>query len=111
VVFRPFPQGTADVVFGVHGHTVNFILRDAKFFLAHLCIMHIFLCIKQAQPMTTDSDSPTARPSKTLVTFDLSDELTPEEIAMFEASAKAAGAQDITEHFLNLTLRLPEQVA
>lgn len=44
--------------------------------------------------------------SKTLVRFDLADELTPEEIAKFEAAAKAAGAESLTEHFLNLTLRV-----
>jgi hypothetical protein len=44
--------------------------------------------------------------SKTRILFDLADELTPEEIAAFEAAAKAAGAESITEHFLNLTLRV-----
>ena len=44
--------------------------------------------------------------SKTLIRFDLADELTAEEIEKFEASAKEAGAESITEHFLNLTLRV-----
>lgn len=44
--------------------------------------------------------------SKTRVLFDLADELSPEEIAAFEAAAKAAGADSITEHFLNLTIRV-----
>lgn len=53
-----------------------------------------------------------ARQSKTLVTFDLRDELTEEEIAKFEAAAAASGAESITEHFLNLTLRVhPHQAA
>lgn len=43
---------------------------------------------------------------KTRILFDLSDELTPEEIAKFEAAAQAAGAENLTEHFLNITLRV-----
>lgn len=48
-----------------------------------------------------------SKPSKTRIHFDLADELTPEEIGKFEASAKAAGAKNITEHFLNNALRTP----
>lgn len=48
----------------------------------------------------------TTTDSKTLVRFDLADELTPEEIAKFEAAATEAGAENLTEHFLNLTLRV-----
>jgi hypothetical protein len=48
----------------------------------------------------------TTAPSQTRIQFDLRDELTPEEIAAFEAAAKEAGAKNITEHFLNLTLRV-----
>lgn len=44
--------------------------------------------------------------SKTRVLFDLRDELTAEELEAFEAAAKEAGAANITEHFLNLTLRV-----
>ena len=43
--------------------------------------------------------------SQTRVLFDLADELTPQEIEKFEAGAKAAG-KDLTEHFLDLTLRV-----
>lgn len=43
--------------------------------------------------------------SQTRILFDLADELTPEEIEKFEAAAKAAG-ESITEHFLNLTIRV-----
>ncbi|MCB1092284.1 MAG: hypothetical protein KDL87_12185 [Verrucomicrobiae bacterium] len=50
--------------------------------------------------------------SKTRIQFDLADELTPEEIEKFEAAAKEAGAENLTEHFLNLTLRVePHQAA
>jgi hypothetical protein len=44
----------------------------------------------------------------TRVDFDLSEELTAEELARFTAAALAAGAASVTEHFLNLTLR-PER--
>ena len=50
--------------------------------------------------------APTPRPeSQTKIVIDLADELTAEEIADFERSAQAAGAESLTEHFLNLTLR------
>jgi hypothetical protein len=55
--------------------------------------------------MPDPAEAPT--PSRTRVVFDLRDELTPEEIAAFEAAAAAAG-RSLTEHFLALTLRLPE---
>jgi hypothetical protein len=43
--------------------------------------------------------------SQTKITFDLADVLGPEEIAAFQEAAKAAGAANLTEHFLDLTLR------
>jgi hypothetical protein len=43
--------------------------------------------------------------SQTRILFDLADELTPEEIEKFEAGAKEAG-KSITEHFLDLTIRV-----
>lgn len=48
----------------------------------------------------------TTAPSQTRIQFDLRDELTSEELEAFRAAAKAAGAENITEHFLNLTLRV-----
>lgn len=45
-------------------------------------------------------------PSRTRIVFDLADELSPEEIAAFEARAKEAGAKNLTEHFLNIALRV-----
>jgi len=69
---------------------------------------------RNATFIMSEQNEPTApiRKSKTLVTFDLADELTPEEIAKFEAAAREAGADNITEHFLNLTLRVhPHQAA
>lgn len=53
--------------------------------------------------MSQTENNPT---SKTLIRFDLADELTPEEIEKFEQAAQEAGASNITEHFLNLTLRV-----
>jgi hypothetical protein len=47
--------------------------------------------------------SPTG--SETRISFDLADVLTPEEIEKFQAAAKAANAPNLTEHFLDLTLR------
>jgi hypothetical protein len=47
-------------------------------------------------------------PKRTLIRFDLAAILKPEELAKFEEAAKQAGAKTLTEHFLNLTLRLPE---
>lgn len=45
--------------------------------------------------------------SQTRIQFDLADELTPEDIARFQAAAEAAGAENLTKHFLDLTLRTP----
>ena len=53
---------------------------------------------------TIDADRP-ASATKTKILFDLADELKPEEIAAFAAAAEAAG-ETLTEHFLNLTLRV-----
>lgn len=53
-------------------------------------------------------DTPTEdRPqSRTRIQFDLAEVLTPEELAQFEQAATDAGAPSLTEHFLNLTLRM-----
>lgn len=50
------------------------------------------------------------RPSRTRILFDLAAEITPEELARFEESAKSAGAKNLTEHFLNLNVRLPKKI-
>ena len=44
-----------------------------------------------------------------MVQFDLAKELTAEELEKFQAAAEAAGAKSLTEHFLNLTLRVLPQ--
>lgn len=43
--------------------------------------------------------------SRTRIQFDLEDVLSADEIERFKAAAGAAGAPNLTEHFLNLTLR------
>ena len=43
--------------------------------------------------------------SRTLISFDLGEVLTPQELSRFRAAAKAAKAKSLTDHFLNLTLR------
>lgn len=48
------------------------------------------------------------KPANTLITFDLRQVLQPEELKQFQKAAKEAGAKDLTEHFLNLTLHLPQ---
>lgn len=64
-----------------------------------LCAIISLQKVTKAMPKAESS-------SKTRIQFDLADELTPEEIAAFEAAAAEAGAASITEHFLNLTLRV-----
>lgn len=44
--------------------------------------------------------------SRTRIEFDLKDILSAEELTKFQESAKKAGAPNVTEHFLNITLRL-----
>lgn len=46
-----------------------------------------------------------ATESATEIKFDLKDVLSPEEVEKFQAAAKAADAPNLTEHFLDLTLR------
>lgn len=56
--------------------------------------------------MPTPAPQATTTTSRTRISFDLRDELTPEEISQFEESAAKAGSSNLTEHFLSLTLRL-----
>jgi hypothetical protein len=50
--------------------------------------------------------------SRTRIQFDLADVLAPEEVEQFQKAAEEAGAKSLTEHFLNLTLRInPQQAA
>lgn len=54
-----------------------------------------------SQPAPTQ----TANQSATEIKFDLKDVLTPEELEKFTAAAADSGAPNLTEHFLDLTLR------
>jgi len=49
--------------------------------------------------------------SPTRIEFDLAKVLTPEELEKFANAAKSAGAASLTEHFLNITLRVPHPKA
>lgn len=68
------------------------------------------MCIRNRnRPMSNTLTAPPLIPLKrsgTRILIDLQRELTPEELDRFVASAKAAGAPTLTDHFLNLTLRL-----
>jgi hypothetical protein len=48
--------------------------------------------------------------SRTKIVFDLRDELDAEELRAFEARADEAG-KDLTDYFLTLTIRKPDQAA
>lgn len=60
---------------------------------------------------TPDQTAPAADPKPTRVSFDLAEVLSPAELAKFQASAAEAGAETLTEHFLDLTLRIPSRPA
>ena len=47
----------------------------------------------------------------TLISFDLAQVLTPEELEKFIAAARDAGAESLTEHFLSITIHHPEKAA
>jgi len=46
-----------------------------------------------------------------MIRFDLGAILKPNEVTQFEKSATLAGAGSLTEHFLNITLRLPTEAS
>lgn len=48
-----------------------------------------------------------ARSGGTRIIFDLKEHLTASELEKFSEAANAAGAPTLTDHFLNLTLRIP----
>lgn len=47
------------------------------------------------------------RKSRTRINFDLLDVLTEQELESFEQRAAEAGAESLTDHFLNVTVRKP----
>jgi hypothetical protein len=79
-------------------------LRFRNFFLAQVAISRFFGFVIATATMETDTNNTT----RTLVQFDLAAELTPDELAKFQAAAEEAGAKNLTDHFLNLTIRRPE---
>ena len=64
----------------------------------------------QTLPMTINNTE-TTKTSRTRIVFDLEDVLTVEELAQFQASADEAGARSLTEHLLNVTLRIEKEDA
>jgi hypothetical protein len=61
-----------------------------------------------AMPAMKSAPSNAGRKSRTRILFDLRDELTEDELAKFQQAARDAGAKSLTEHFLNLSIRLPQ---
>jgi hypothetical protein len=100
-----FRQFFSDSWFVSHGRTFTKKSRHATFFFANVAWRDISSLVTRHSKSPMQANE-TATESKTRVVFDLRDELTAEEIAAFEASAAAAGAATLTEHFLNITLRL-----
>ena len=64
----------------------------------------------QTLPMTIKKTE-TTKTSRTRIVFDLEDILTVEELLKFQASADEAGARSLTEHLLNVTLRIDKEDA
>ena len=56
--------------------------------------------------MTTKAKNDEKAVSRTRIQFDLADVLTAEELEKFQRAAEEAQAPSLTEHFLNLTLRV-----
>jgi len=73
--------------------------------LSQLPKWYFIACVIANDMTATNAKSSATPASQTKIVIDLADELTAEEIAEFEKSAQAAGAENLTEHFLNLTLR------
>ena len=59
----------------------------------------------------TINNTETPKISRTRIVFDLEDVLTVEELSQFQASANEAGARSLTEHLLNVTLRIEKEDA
>ena len=63
-------------------------------------------------PAMTNTDEKTEDTvSRTRIAFDLAAVLTPAELENFQAAAEEAQAPNLTEHFLNLTLRVQSGTA
>lgn len=71
--------------------------------------MNIVRSAKQRKTMSTEPNS-NEKPSSTRVIFDLAAELTAEELESFKKAAEEAGA-DLTNHFLNITIRQHQSTA
>ena len=83
-----------------------------NFFLVVCAIWDNCLFVIATEVMSTTLTPPAPSLLKsggTRILIDLQRELTPEELEKFVSAAEAAGAASLTDHFLNLTLRLPER--
>lgn len=65
----------------------------------------------QETPMTTEPRAAEETVSRTRIAFDLAAVLTADELTKFQAAAAEAHAPNLTEHFLNLTLRVQHGTA
>ena len=87
-------------------------MRDANFFLARFRVTHYLFMHHASNAMNaTDKTNPDEPASRTRIAFDLAAVLTPEELMKFQAAAEEAHAPNLTEHFLNLTLRVHHAAA
>lgn len=62
--------------------------------------------VHHARNMNASDPKNEAPVSRTRIQFDLADVLTAEELEKFQRAAEEAHAASLTEHFLNLTLRV-----
>lgn len=80
-----------------------------SFFLRVCASCNICLCVTQQNTMNDEPadrvERSDDRESQTRIRFDLEDVLAPGEVEQFRRAADEAGAKNLTEHFLNLTLR------
>jgi hypothetical protein len=106
-LFARFNKRFADVDFLAHAGNLEKIFAWRNFFLAKISLFD-FICLVTRQ---TTMNEPTETTSPTRIEFDLAKVLTAEELAKFKAAAQAAGAASLTEHFLNITLRVPHPKA
>jgi hypothetical protein len=89
---------------------VLFLFFFARFFLLSI-LFGIKVHSQSQQTMSTETKATKKPLSRTKIIFDLAHEVTPQELAAFRANAAAAGAKTLTEHFLNLNIRLPKSIA
>jgi len=99
-------------LFVSHKGILELFLRNANFFVAKPCVKQYHYLHHARDAMTTPDENTTDEPiSRTRIAFDLAAVLTSEELEKFQAAADEAQAPNLTEHFLNLTLRVQSGTA